>query len=508
MFYNVEKKNRGYLMDDIYFSRKKNGEDFTNPPQRSTVPEDTHGEGEFHLNFAPVERPRADSFGGSRPVYSNDPTAFNSGYQSTTPRSPQYVGSQPPTADEQRRIPRQVRESMNRNSYEHRPEGQESGFYPRQQNQAQGDYDGYSSYSPYEEPSEDLYTPESFKADYEDEETEVSEQSRRTPKNIRSNSRGKRMKNKKGRGLKVFLCILLVILICIGGVGAYGFSLLSNLNYNAEGLKKNEYISSSELASSSKVKNILLIGCDDAKGATFSRSDTMMLVSIDTKTKAIKLTSFLRDSYVYIPQKGRKAKLNAASTAGGAQYTIDTIEYNFHIDIDHYVLVDFKMFEELVNALGGVDVKVTKKEADFLNAHCSFGKNGSTPAKEGNNHFPGWKALTYCRIRHLRGETDIDRTARQRKVISAIIKKAKSSEVFNLIKRMDKILPLVETDIEKTELVKLGVGAITSYLRYDIKQMQVPTEGLACGKRIYGQDVLALDIEKNQKALKEFVYNS
>ena len=130
----------------------------------------------------------------------------------------------------------------------------------------------------------------------------------------------------------------------------------------------NVYVDSSTLMHDSKVTNILLIGVDGSSSDTSLRSDTMLMVSIDRNNKKIKLTSFLRDTWAVIPSTKSYNKLNAACSYGGAQLVMDTIEYNYNVKIDHYMLVGFDMFETIIDSVGGIDVEVTEKEAQFMRA--------------------------------------------------------------------------------------------------------------------------------------------
>ena len=95
----------------------------------------------------------------------------------------------------------------------------------------------------------------------------------------------------------------------------------------------------------------------------------MMLISFDREHGCIKMTSFLRDSWVYIPVADKKQRLNAACTYGGYSGVVDTIEYNFGVDIDGYVVADFEMFKIMVDSIGGVEVEVTEKEANEVTNH-------------------------------------------------------------------------------------------------------------------------------------------
>ena len=278
-------------------------------------------------------------------------------------------------------------------------------------------------------------------------------------------------KKKKHLGLKIFCVLLALVLLFVGGAGAYGYSrvksILSAVNYRP--LSQNQHIASSELASADYVKNILLIGVDAREGeeAEKTRSDTMMLVSIDTRNQQIKLTSFLRDMYVEIPDY-REDKLNAAQSRGGTQLLLDTLEYNFKVDIDNYMLVSFDMFTAIIDELGGVDVEITEKEAKYINSNFM-------------------------------------RTGRQRKVITAIVKKAVGTSPVELLDMVEKIMPLVTTDLTEEEMMDIGMHAL-SYLKYDTAQMQVPLSDSYKSAKRRGQDVLIPDMEKNRTAFKQFVF--
>lgn len=314
-------------------------------------------------------------------------------------------------------------------------------------------------------------------------------------KNI--NSKKKRVSAGKVAGI-----IFAVIVLLIGGLFAYGYYALGKISYDTKLVDENQYISEKSLASSNDVRNILFIGSDARGEVSGQRSDTMMLFSIDKKNKKLKLTSFLRDSYVCIPSSGYYNKLNASFSFGGVQLAIDTLEYNFKVKIDDYILVDFDAFVKFIDLMGGLTIEgVTKEEAKYLRDVVKI------KAKAGTNHWNGWHTLWYCRIRYL--DDDFNRTARQRKVISAIIEKVTKTNPVKLMKIMEEVLPLIQTNISRNELVSLAVGAMTSYLRYDVLQHRVPAEGTWSNKSVSGVgDVLYMDLDENAKLLKNFVYKA
>ncbi len=304
-------------------------------------------------------------------------------------------------------------------------------------------------------------------------------------------------KKKKHTFLKV-IAVLLIAAVVFSTAFIYVFAAASG--YTRNDLDKNEYVSSSELKSSPLVTNILLLGVD-GKAESSSRSDSMILVSVDLAHAKIKLTSFLRDSWVEIPSKGKKAKLNAACSYGGPQLVVDTIEYNFGVDIDHFVMVDFNMFTQIIDSLGGVDVEVTKKEADFINRTTR-----QTVDYGESVHLNGEEALVYCRIRKL--DTDYMRTYRQRKVITALIDKAKTAGISNLIATMQDVFPLIQTDMSPGEITALAYKAGIGLLGFDIEQNRVPIDDHMKPDTINGQWVEVLDIEATKNYLIEYIYTN
>lgn len=307
----------------------------------------------------------------------------------------------------------------------------------------------------------------------------------------------KKQKKKKHKFIKTIAFILALVLIFSS---AFIFFFAAASGYTRNDLDKNEYISSSELKSSPLVSNILLLGVDGSAESS-SRSDSMILISVDYAHGKIKLTSFLRDSWVEIPSKGKKAKLNAACSYGGPQLVVDTIEYNFGVDIDHFVMVDFDMFTQIIDSLGGVTVEVTKKEAKFIN-----NTTRQTVDYGEKVHLNGEEALVYCRIRKL--DSDYMRTYRQRKVITALINQAKTAGISKLIETMQEVFPLIQTDMSPGEITALAYKAGAGIVLFDIEQNRVPIDEHMSAKTVNGQWVEVLDIEATKEYLIEYIYTN
>ena len=224
--------------------------------------------------------------------------------------------------------------------------------------------------------------------------------------------------------------------------------------------------------SSKNVINVLLVGAD--KGTNSGNTDVMMLVSLNKKTKQLKLVSFFRDSYLYIdsPRGAYCTKLNAAFSMGGPECLVETIENNYKIEIDNYVMVNFESFKEIVDAMGGVTVDVQKYEADY-----NYKKFKVTLPHGDDVTLNGEQALCFCRIRGCDSDGDVSRTRRQRQVIESIIDKVKSASIGDLNKYIDILLPYVDTGYSKTQILSLGVQALTGkWFNYERTQLQMPDE--------------------------------
>lgn len=375
-------------------------------------------------------------------------------------------------------------------------------------------FEDISSYSPEAQKSPVSKIPESFEVKYNNsvqnrrrQEYEYGDVSEMYADIIPEKKKKRKKKHHPVRNtVLVLLCISIAAVSC---VGFYGYNtvnrLLSSFNTD-EPLKDNEYIDDSELYRDSEQTNILLIGVDARESDVSSRSDTMMLLTIDNKNGQIKLTSFLRDSYVKIAGR-KKEKLNAAYFRGGIQGLVDTLELNFKVEIPYYMLVDFEIFTTVVDMLGGIEVEVTEKESAY-SKKTPTDRGGYLPLEAGENiHLNGTEALWYSRMRYL--DSDFMRTQRQRKVITAIVEKAKLQKPRELLELAETIIPLIKTNITADEMKKLGVDAVLDKAyNYSIVQQQIPADETWSNKRISGVGAcLVMDLDENAEILANFLRN-
>lgn len=316
------------------------------------------------------------------------------------------------------------------------------------------------------------------------------------PKNAK-----KQKSHSKPNGLKIVTALLGVLLILFVGVIGFAGSVFSKITFDDN--RSNEYISSADLKSSPKVKNILLLGVDsrDPEDDTNSRSDSMMLISVDSEHNCIKMVSFLRDSWVYIPALDKYQRLNAACSADGFNGVVDTIEYNFGVDIDGYVVADFEMFKVLVDSVGGVEVDVTEQEADEVTNHPV--RYGNVTLEAGKYKLTGEQALAYCRIRKI--DTDFMRAYRQRTVMQSILKSVKSANPVKLLLMASKCAPYIETNLSKTDIMQTGISALSCI--GTMVETRVPFDSTWSYKTIQGNSVISIDADKNKEMLIDTIYN-
>lgn len=340
---------------------------------------------------------------------------------------------------------------------------------------------------------------------YVDSDAEKRRENEERARKRRESSPPPRRKRKKNSGANkaknIFRAIIAVILVAVIGAGCFVGNAMGKVTYDDK--RKNQYVSRSDLAHSSSVTNILLLGVDarNPKDDTASRSDSMMLISIDKAHNCVKMVSFLRDTWVYIPCIDKKQRLNAACQYDGYNGVVDTIEYNFGIDIDGYVVADFEMFKVLVDSIGGVEVEVSEKEAKEVTSHK--GRYGNVKLDAGKYKLTGEQALAYCRIRKI--DTDFMRAYRQRTVMQAILKSVKSANPIKLVSMASKAAPYIETNLSKTKIISSGLKALPCI--GDMAEVRVPFDGTWQYATIGGASVITIDVDKNKEQLKDLIYN-
>lgn len=278
-----------------------------------------------------------------------------------------------------------------------------------------------------------------------------------------------------------------------------------------EQLRRNLEDKSTPIKYSDDVYNILLVGHDSRYRDLLGNSDSMIVVSINKRTKEITLTSIMRDIYLYRPDHGY-GRINGAFAMGGPDLLIQTIEQNFKMDIDCYVAVSFYSFMDVVDAVGGVEITVKDEEIWILNRYVQelnrlLGLPGDdgTLSTGGTYLLTGKQALGYSRIRYV-GNADYERTERQRRVLNEIFSEVKDSDLVELNNLLNTILPNIITDISEGEMLSLLLNFSTDYKDYDIKQARVPYDGTFENMNVGGAAVLGIDIQANIDYMHQDIY--
>ena len=255
--------------------------------------------------------------------------------------------------------------------------------------------------------------------------------------------------------------------------------------------------------------NILLLGTDnrDEIEGGYSRTDSMIVLSVNTKTNEAKLTSLMRDTWVKIPGHG-KNKLNAACVYGGPELTMTTIDDAFGIDVDDYVLINITGMAEIIDVLGGIELDVTEEERKALNKGLFDLSSMSGMEKleqSGENvHLNGNQAVAFARIRKI--DSDYKRTERQRTVLTVIAQKLKdNADPATLLSVITKLLPYVETNLGLGDIMSLAsVGLALDLTAVD--QLRLPADGTYDSGTFDGVWCIKPNFEKNAAIFEEFVY--
>ncbi|MCQ2551219.1 MAG: LCP family protein [Clostridia bacterium] len=266
--------------------------------------------------------------------------------------------------------------------------------------------------------------------------------------------RFKRLSKKK----KVIFILVLVVILLVAAAGGYAISKLNKMDRVSVDTTKLSIVDVDGYA------NILLLGVDtrDMKHIDGSRSDAIMVVSINTKTKEVNLISLYRDTYLRMGDRGSYDKITHACAFGGPELSCQAINQALDLNISNYVVVNFKAVADLVDAVGGITVDVKDIEISQLNKYTkqtakNIGRKDYSLVKEpGKQKLCGVQAVAYGRIRKGVGD-DYERTHRMRRVLTKVFKKMKEMPLSKLDDIADMMLPQVKTTLSNSDILALSV---------------------------------------------------
>ncbi|MCR5754904.1 MAG: LCP family protein, partial [Acetatifactor sp.] len=331
---------------------------------------------------------------------------------------------------------------------------------------------------------------------------EEPEEPEEEPIKTKQKTTKKKTKKKKSKFKKFLFFLLLLAVVFFGGMYYVVGAVYGKMKYEAIDSVK------SAPMKEDGVVNILLIGNDSRENGEDGRSDAMILLSISNETKKIYMTSLLRDMYVEIPGHDGN-RLNAAYSFGGPELLMETIEKNFDISVNRYMLVNFEAFANLVDAVGGVDLELTTGEVEYVNGYLveynmlldrPQGTDNLDTSVSGLIHLNGAQALAYSRNRYI--GTDFGRTERQRKVLTEVIHNLPKAVIGNPQKLVDGLMPNLTTNLTQNECYRLGLMGGKA-LTYDIISSSLPIEGTYHDAKIRGMAVLEVDFEANKQFFRD-----
>ena len=305
--------------------------------------------------------------------------------------------------------------------------------------------------------------------------------------------------------------LILIAIILVIGISGFGY-VYSKLNkiYVKDDVVKNTEEQGTMVDG---ITNILLVGTDGEYVEKGNRSDSVMLVTIDTNNKDIKISSIARDTYVDIPGYSTE-KLTHAYAYEGIDLLKEVFKENFDLDIDKYIAVNFTSFMDIMDELGGVEVNVEEKDIKEINKYIDacygYYKNKDEKDKEyitesGVQRLNGYQALAFSRIRYT--DSAFARDNRHREVAESVYKEFAQKGIDTYKRCAEIVLNNTKTNISPIEMMNLAYTVLKINDK-DIEQFQFPLEEYRNGHIISKQKEWVLEWEKepNLEAWHKFIF--
>lgn len=356
--------------------------------------------------------------------------------------------------------------------------------------------------------------------DYDDEEIRPRKKS--SGKGGSSSGRKSSGKKKSGRKAqakkqrrRIILFVIEIIILLIAVVILY--AVLAGTKSGKVELKEkdiiiNETVQEAQETTMKGYRNIALFGVDSTTGALTknTRSDTIMIASINQDTGECKLVSVYRDTYLNLSNDSYN-KCNAAYAKGGPEQAINMLNMNLDMNITDFVTVGFAGLTDTIDALGGVDIEVDESEISHLNNYqlciAEDLKREYTPVTQtGYQRLDGLQATGYCRIRYTAGD-DFKRAERQREVLSAVADQAKKASLPKLTETANSVFEEVYTSLDLSEILEMlgDVGAYQITETDGFPQEDMRATGTIGSK---GSCVIPTSLEENVKWLHKFLFDA
>ena len=319
------------------------------------------------------------------------------------------------------------------------------------------------------------------------------------------------------------ISLALVFAVAVGIIGTV-------FDYNYNKITKDPEDLGFEKVIDKKIVNVALFGIDSRQEGVFKGlSDSIMIMSLNTSTKKVKIISVMRDTLTPITHNGKTVytKINAAYSKGGPELAIKTLNTIFDLDISEYATVNFYGMADIIDAVGGIDATLTQGELNiygYENGHnANFGINGMiqeqckylgidpTPYyinKAGIQHLNGIQAVAYARIRKAANidgtNNDQGRTDRQRYVMEQLFNKALTLNKSQYVKLAKVLIPCSETSLSYTEIIDLAFSILLSSPKFEqtrvpLSEYQMPSP--STGSYVY------FDLDYAADIIHAFIYD-
>ncbi|WP_346877510.1 MULTISPECIES: LCP family protein [unclassified Clostridium] len=332
---------------------------------------------------------------------------------------------------------------------------------------------------------------------------------------LKNKEKMRKKRRKKHLPIKIFIALVIALVLLLVTGWLYGNNLLSKIkrteiNENDLGIKDevNEKIQTNNIKD---IVNIAILGVDESENDA-GRSDATMIATFDPIHKKLKITSIMRDTYADIPGYG-KDKLNHAYAYGGPQLSIKTLNQDFGLNIKDYVKINFEELEGLIDAIGGIDMKMEYMEKYEVNNYIERYSEARNITEEklvmdektGKYHLTGFQTLGYCRIRSI-GNGDFDRTERHRKIMTEMFNKISKAGTAELASMATKLLPYVETSLSNKEIINLATNVLNLGTK-NIEQERFPRDEYTHNSKINDIFYLCYDEDYTEEQIHEYIFN-
>ena len=328
----------------------------------------------------------------------------------------------------------------------------------------------------------------------------------------KKSSSKKQQAKKQRRRIIIFIVEIIILLIAVFVLyGVLTTTKSGKVDLDEGDIIINDTVKEAQETTMKGYRNIALFGVDSTSGALTknTRSDTIMIASINQDTGECKLVSVYRDTYLNLSNDSYN-KCNAAYAKGGPEMAISMLNMNLDMNITDFVTVGFAGLTDTIDALGGVYIDVDNSEISHLNNYqlciAEDLKRSYTPVSStGYQLLDGLQATGYCRIRYTAGD-DFKRAERQREVLAAVADQAKKASLPKLTETASAVFDETYTSLDLNEIIEM-LGSVNTYYISDTAGFPQESNRATGTIGSKGSCVIPINLEDNVKWLHQFLFN-